>query len=130
MRDDENKEIEMVISARFRPRGLTPEKYDEAIRRLEETGHGTPAGRPHHVAVEADREVEVYDVWEWEEALEAWGPQGFVPVLPDLGVELGPRRSDPCATSSRRELSVPRWLGNSGEAGSVSERIVVLGPRV
>jgi len=90
MQDNENKEIEMVISARFRHRGFTPEKYDEAIRRLEETGHGAPAGRLHHVAVEVDGEVEVYDVWGSEEALEAWGPQGFVPVLLDLGVELQP----------------------------------------
>jgi hypothetical protein len=73
MQDYENKEIEMVISARFRHRGFTPEKYDEAIRRLEETGHGVPAGRLHHVAVEADGEVEVYDVWGSEEALRRLG---------------------------------------------------------
>jgi hypothetical protein len=85
----------MAISAHFRHRGFTPEKYEEAIRRLQETGQGAPAGRLHHVAVEADGEIEVYDVWESEEALEAWGPQGFVPVLLELGVELHPPTIQP-----------------------------------
>jgi hypothetical protein len=80
----------MAIIAHFSHRGFTPEKYDEAIRRLEEVGHGSPAGRLHHVAAEVDGEIEVYDVWQSEEALEAWGPQGFVPVLLELDVELHP----------------------------------------
>jgi hypothetical protein len=80
----------MAISAHFRHTGLTPEKYDEAIRRLDAAGHGAPAGRLEHVAIETNGEIEVLDIWESQEALEAWGPQGFVPILLDLGVELHP----------------------------------------
>lgn len=80
----------MAIGVHFRHSGFTPEKYDEAIRRLQEVGHGSPPGRLEHFALEADGEVEVFDVWESAEALEAWGPEGFVPVLLDLGVELNP----------------------------------------
>jgi hypothetical protein len=80
----------MAISVHFRHTGFTPEKYDEAIRRLDAAGHGAPTGRLDHFALEADGEIEVFDIWESQEALEAWGPQGFVPVLIDLGVELHP----------------------------------------
>jgi len=46
--------------------------------------------RLHHVAVDADGEIEVFDIWESPEALQKWGPEGFVPILIDLGVELHP----------------------------------------
>ena len=80
----------MAISAHFRPRGFTPANYDEAIRRLDATGEGHPAGRLDHVAVDADGEIEVFDIWESPEALQKWGPEGFVPILVELGVELHP----------------------------------------
>jgi len=80
----------MAIGVYFRHAGFTPEKYDEAIRRLSAEGQGSPPGRLEHFALENDGEVEVFDVWESAEALDAWGPEGFVPVLLDLGVELHP----------------------------------------
>jgi len=80
----------MAIGAYFRHRGFTAEKYDETIRRLEAAGESAPPGRLSHVALEADGEIEVFDVWESQEALEAWGPEGFVPILIELGVELRP----------------------------------------
>ena len=85
----------MAISAHFRHRGFTPEKYDEAIRRLDATGAGSPAARLYHAAIDADGEIEVFDIWESREALEKWGPEGFVPVLLDLGVELHPPEIHP-----------------------------------
>ena len=80
----------MAISAHFRHRGFTPANYDEAIRRLDAAGEGHPAGRLHHVAVDVDGEIEVFDIWESPEALQKWGPEGFVPILIELGVELHP----------------------------------------
>lgn len=85
----------MAISAHFRQAGFTPEKYDEAICRLDAAGHGAPAGRLDHIAIEADGEIEVFDIWESPEALEAWGPRGFIPILLDLGVEFHPPTSHP-----------------------------------
>jgi hypothetical protein len=52
----------MAISAHFHHRGFTAEKYDEAIRRLDADGEGHPAGRLYHVAVDADGEIEVFDI--------------------------------------------------------------------
>ena len=80
----------MAIAVHFKHRGFTPAKYDQAISRLDAAGKGKPVGRLYHSALEADGEIEVFDIWESQEALEAWGPQGFVPVLIDLGVELHP----------------------------------------
>jgi hypothetical protein len=80
----------MASSPHFRHRGFTPAKYDETIRRLKAAGQGSPAGRLHHVALEADGEIEVFDIWESQEALEAFGPAGFVPILTEFGVELLP----------------------------------------
>ncbi len=79
----------MAISAHFQHRGFTPEKYDEAVRRLEAAGHGKPAARLIHIAVEADGEIEVFDIWESPEALEAFG-SAFMPILQEFGVELLP----------------------------------------
>jgi hypothetical protein len=92
----------MAISVHFRHAGFTPEKYDEAIRRLEATGHGAPAGRLDHTAVDVDGEIEVFDIWESPEALEKWGPEGFVP-------EVRLRRRWPLRTAGR--LSAPRRRG-------------------
>jgi hypothetical protein len=85
----------MPVLAHFRHSGFTPEKYDELIRRLEDAGHGSPAGRLSHAAVEVDGEIEVYDVWESQAAMDAWGPEGIVPILIELGVELSPPAIEP-----------------------------------
>jgi hypothetical protein len=69
--------------------GFTSEKYDEAIKQLEEAGAGAPAGRTHHFALESEGQIQVFDVWESEEALNAFAAT-LVPVLSGLGVELTP----------------------------------------
>lgn len=80
----------MAISAYFRHSGLTAEKYHEASRRLDAAGKGNPAGRVCHVVMDADGEIEVFDIWESQGALETWGAQWFVPVLIDLDVDVRP----------------------------------------
>ena len=65
------------------------------MQRLDAAGHAAPVGRLEHVAFEADGQIEVFDIWESQEALEAWGPEGFVPILLDLGVELHPPNIHP-----------------------------------
>jgi hypothetical protein len=79
----------MTISVHFRHRGFTPDRYDQAIQRLEGQGHGAPAGRLNHFALNADGEIEVFDVLESPQALDAFGP-AFMPILIELGVELHP----------------------------------------
>jgi hypothetical protein len=79
----------MAISVHFQHKGFTADKYDQAIRLLEAAGHGAPTGRLDHYALDSDGEIEVFDVWESAETLEAFGP-AFMPILSDMGVELRP----------------------------------------
>jgi hypothetical protein len=43
----------MAVGLYFTPTGFNKDKYDEAIRQLEEAGAGAPAGRTFHVALES-----------------------------------------------------------------------------
>jgi hypothetical protein len=72
----------------FTPSGFTAELYDEAIRRLEEAGAGAPAGRSNHFALETNGEIQVFDVWESQEAFEAFGAT-LVPIMAELGADPG-----------------------------------------
>ena len=67
----------MALGFYFSPSGFTPENYDEAIRRLEEAGAGAPEGRSNHFALETNGEIQVFDVWESQEAFEAFGRRSF-----------------------------------------------------
>ena len=78
----------MALGFYFTPRDFTPERYDEAIRALEAAGAGTPEGRTLHIALERDGLVQVFDIWESQEALEAFGPT-LMPILAGLGVDAG-----------------------------------------
>jgi hypothetical protein len=72
----------------FTPSGFTPDKYDEAIKRLEAAGAGSPPGRTNHFALETNGEIQVFDVWSSMEEFEAFG-QTLVPILGELGVDPG-----------------------------------------
>jgi hypothetical protein len=72
----------------FSSNGFTPEKYDEAINKLAEAGAGAPEGRRYHVALEADGQIQVFDIWESMEAFQAFG-ETLLPILSGLGVDPG-----------------------------------------
>jgi hypothetical protein len=72
----------------FTPAGFTPERYDETLSRLEAAGAGAPAGRLYHFALEADGLVQVFDVWDSQESLDAFGAT-LVPIMSELGVDTG-----------------------------------------
>jgi hypothetical protein len=78
----------MALSFYFAPTGLTKELYDYVVRRLNAAGAGSPAGRTHHVALESNGEIQVFDVWESQEAFEAFGAT-LVPIMTELGVDPG-----------------------------------------
>ncbi len=78
----------MAVGLYFTPSGFTKDKYDEAIGKLEEAGAGSPAGRTYHVALESDGAIQVFDIWESQDAFEAFG-RTLVPILSELGVDPG-----------------------------------------
>ena len=78
----------MAIGMYFRPSSFTKERYDEAIKRLAAAGAGAPPGRTYHVALESEGNIQVFDIWESQEAFEAFGPT-LIPILGELGVDPG-----------------------------------------
>jgi hypothetical protein len=77
----------MALGIYFTHKGFTPEKYAQAIEQLDAAGAGAPEGRSYHVALESDGMINVFDIWESQEAFDAFGPT-LVPILTGLGVEL------------------------------------------
>jgi hypothetical protein len=67
--------------------GFTQDRYDTTTVQLEEAGVGAPDGRISHVALETNGEIQVFDVWESQEAFDAFGAT-LIPILTAAGVEL------------------------------------------
>ncbi|MEA2445596.1 MAG: hypothetical protein QOJ12_2888 [Thermoleophilales bacterium] len=79
----------MALGLYFTPGGFTTDRYDEVIKQLEAAGAGAPAGRTNHFAVETpDGQIQVFDVWESQEAFEAFGAT-LVPIMAGLGADPG-----------------------------------------
>lgn len=78
----------MAVGLYFASAAFTREQYDEAIRRLEAAGAGSPAGRSYHVALETNGQIQVFDIWESQQAFEAFGAD-LLPILGELGVDPG-----------------------------------------
>ena len=79
----------MALGLYFVNKGFTKDLYAEAIKQLADAGAGAPKGRSYHVALESNGEIQVFDIWESQEAFDAFG-QTLVPILTGLGVELTP----------------------------------------
>lgn len=67
--------------------GFTQERYDTTTAQLEEAGAGAPEGRISHVALETGGEIQVFDIWESQEAFDAFGAT-LVPILTAAGIEI------------------------------------------
>jgi hypothetical protein len=78
----------MALGFYFRADSFSPDKYDEAIKQLAAAGASAPEGRSHHIALEADGNIQVFDVWESQEAFDAFGAT-LIPILTGLGVDPG-----------------------------------------
>jgi hypothetical protein len=80
--------VDMALGFYFGSGTFTPEQYDDAIKQLEAAGAGAPAGRLSHVALESGGQIQIFDVWESQEAFEAFGAT-LMPILGGLGVDPG-----------------------------------------
>jgi hypothetical protein len=78
----------MAIGIYFSPESFPVEKYDSTLKDLEAAGSGAPAGRLYHCAMESPGGVHVFDVWESQEAFEAFGAT-LRPILSAAGVDPG-----------------------------------------
>jgi len=78
----------MTLAIYFHPKSLTGERYDRAIKELETAGADHPAGRVHHSCFGPDGDLMVYEVWESQQAFEAYGTV-LMPILLRLGIDPG-----------------------------------------
>ena len=78
----------MAIAAHFKPNSMTAAQYDEALRRLEAAGAGSPAGRIHHLCFGTGDKLEVIDVWDTPESFQQFGAT-LGPILGEIGIDAG-----------------------------------------
>ena len=95
----------MPIAAYFNPPGMTVKQYKETHKRLEAAGVGLTAqtGRLHHSCFGEDGHLMVFDVWESQEAFEAFG-QKLMPILAEMGIEVGEPAIMPIEMIDQREI--------------------------
>jgi hypothetical protein len=80
----------MAIVVQFEVSGMSSDKYEETIRRLEAAGAGAPPGRLYHVSYGAPENLQVVDVFDSPQSLEAFG-RTLEPILRELGITAEPR---------------------------------------
>ncbi len=76
----------MSIVVRFSPTGLTAEKYDETLPRIEQAGAFPPDGLDYHVCFGSDGNLRVSEIWDSREQFAAFGER-LMPILADAGIE-------------------------------------------
>jgi hypothetical protein len=78
----------MPLVFTFVPPGMTREKYDLAIKKLEAAGAGKPAGRIMHVCYPDSGGLRVTDVWESQAHFDKFG-ETLMPILAEIGLDPG-----------------------------------------
>ena len=78
----------MALGIYFSPDSFPVDKYDSTLKDLEDAGAGAPAGRLYHCALASPGGVHVFDVWESQEAFDAFG-ETLIPILSAAGVDPG-----------------------------------------
>jgi hypothetical protein len=77
----------MSIVVRFPPSGTTAEQYDEAARRVTESGNWPADGLDYHVAFGSPSDLRVSEIWDSREQWEAF-TEHLMPVLADVGIQV------------------------------------------
>jgi hypothetical protein len=67
---------------------LTAEKYDSAVRRLNEEGVFPADGLDYEICFGTGDKLKVSQVWDSKEQLEAFGAR-LMPILAELGIDPG-----------------------------------------
>jgi len=84
----------MAISVYINPVSATAAQYDEIIRRLDAAGAGKPAGRLYHACFGSGDKLQVFDIWESQQAFEKFG-ETMIPIVREVGVDLGQPMVEP-----------------------------------
>jgi hypothetical protein len=75
----------MAVAMTMHWPGLTSDQYDAVMAKLGLDAN-PPAGAVLHVASETDHGIEVFDVWQTEQAFHGYLEQRLLPVVSELGI--------------------------------------------
>ncbi len=81
----------MALGIYFEVKGMSPDDYQAAHDALAEVGQASPEGRTFHAGFQVGDEIQVFDVWESEEAFAAFG-EHLMPILAAHGIDPGEPR--------------------------------------
>jgi hypothetical protein len=84
----------MAISVYINPVSATAAQYDEIIRRLDAAGAGKPAGRLYHACFGSGDKLQVFDIWESQQAFDKFG-ETMIPIVQEVGIDLGQPMVEP-----------------------------------
>jgi hypothetical protein len=62
----------MAFAFLVNPPSMTAAQYDDIMRALDAAGAGAPPGRLYHACVGSDDQLRIIDIWESQEALDAF----------------------------------------------------------
>jgi hypothetical protein len=77
----------VTVGYYLRPATMNAQQYEALIERLEASGNGSPEGRLHHSCFGSDEALRVWEIWESEQAFEAFAVV-LMPALEELGLPL------------------------------------------
>ena len=78
----------MALGIYFNPESMNAAQYDDIIKRLDAAGAGKPAGRLYHACFGSGEKLQVFDIWESQEAFDTFG-QTLMPILQQVGLDPG-----------------------------------------
>ena len=78
----------MAVAIYFHPPALSEQQYRTVVSQLEQGGEWPPAGLVHHSCFGEGDGLMVYEVWESQDALDAFAPR-LMPVLQEHQVDPG-----------------------------------------
>jgi hypothetical protein len=83
----------MSIVVKFAVSGMSAEKYETVLRRLDAAGAGSPPGRLYHVSYGSRDDLQVIDIFDSPESLQAFGAT-LQPILQEFGITAQPDVQD------------------------------------
>ncbi len=78
----------MAIGIYVNPASMTAAQYDDIIGRLDAAGAGKPAGRLYHACFGSGDKLQVFDIWESQQAFDKFG-ETLMPILQEIGLDSG-----------------------------------------
>jgi len=84
----------VAIGIYFNPASMTAAQYDDIIGRLDAAGAGKPAGRLYHACFGSGDKLQVFDIWESQQAFDKFG-ETLMPILQEIGLDAGQPMVEP-----------------------------------